>query len=84
MGTGNAKPLVMRLPIRMPEVVTVTNQRLVSPLRREDPRDAVLIKSSLASEHKSLADLPAGAVVGTSAVRRSAQIRQGILSRCRM
>ena len=83
MGTGNANPLVMiRLPIRMPEVVTVTNQRPMSPLRREDPRDAVLIKSSLASEHKSLSDLPAGAVVGTSAVRRSAQIRQGIVSDC--
>ena len=78
MGTGNANPLVILMPIRMPEVVTVTNQRIMSPLRREDPRDAVLIKSSLASEHKSLSDLPAGAIVGTSAVRRSAQIRQGI------
>ena len=43
--------------------------------RREDARDAVLIKSSLASKYNSLSDLPAGAVVGTSAVRRSAQIR---------
>ena len=84
MGTGNANPLVILMPIRMPEVVTVTNQRIMSPLRREDPRDAVLIKSSLASEHKSLSGLPAGAVVGTSAVRRSAQIRQeiGIVSEC--
>lgn len=37
-----------------------------------DPRDALVMKSS--SPHKSLDDLPAGSVVGTSSVRRSAQI----------
>ncbi|TVY42882.1 Porphobilinogen deaminase [Lachnellula occidentalis] len=40
---------------------------------REDPRDAVVMKRGL--EFKTLADLPAGAVVGTSSVRRSAQVK---------
>jgi hydroxymethylbilane synthase len=42
--------------------------------RREDPRDAVVMKSSL-GHFKSLSNLPSGAVIGTSAVRRAAQIR---------
>lgn len=42
---------------------------------RIEPRDVVVMKASLAGELKSLADLPAGAVVGTSSVRRSAQIK---------
>lgn len=41
---------------------------------REDPRDAVVIKSSL--EYKSLGELPEGSVVGTSSVRRIAQLRR--------
>jgi hydroxymethylbilane synthase len=40
---------------------------------REDPRDAVVMKKGLG--FKTLADLPAGAVVGTSSVRRSAQVK---------
>ncbi|KAG9233763.1 porphobilinogen deaminase, dipyromethane cofactor binding domain-containing protein [Amylocarpus encephaloides] len=40
---------------------------------REDPRDAVVMKKG--SEYKTLADLPDGSVVGTSSVRRSAQIK---------
>ncbi|KAH6691439.1 porphobilinogen deaminase [Plectosphaerella plurivora] len=43
---------------------------------REDPRDVVVIKASLAATHKSLADLPAGSVVGTSSIRRIAQLRR--------
>ncbi|KAI1453291.1 porphobilinogen deaminase [Annulohypoxylon moriforme] len=43
---------------------------------REDPRDVVVVKSSLKDKYKTLADLPAGAVVGTSSVRRMAQIRR--------
>lgn len=39
--------------------------------RREDPRDCVLSRSG-----KPLADLPAGARVGTSSVRRQAQLRR--------
>lgn len=39
---------------------------------REDPRDAFVVKKG--SPYKSLKELPAGSVVGTSSVRRSAQI----------
>ena len=42
---------------------------------RADPRDAVVMKAKLTNEFKTLADLPAGAVVGTSSVRRSAQVK---------
>ncbi|PSK76525.1 porphobilinogen deaminase [Candidozyma auris] len=41
-------------------------------LEREDPRDALIMKSG--SSYKSLDDLPHGAVVGTSSIRRSAQL----------
>jgi hydroxymethylbilane synthase len=41
---------------------------------REDPRDCVVMKKGL--EYKSLLELPEGAVVGTSSVRRSAQIKR--------
>lgn len=41
--------------------------------KREDPRDAVVMKNSL--QYKTLADLPDGSVVGTSSVRRSAQVK---------
>src|SRR4029079_10208478 len=42
---------------------------LAAILAREDPRDAFLSLS-----HANLAALPAGAVVGTSSLRRQAQI----------
>jgi len=42
-------------------------------LEREDPRDAVIIKSG--SNSKSLSDLPNGSVIGTSSLRRAAQLR---------
>lgn len=42
-------------------------------LSREDPRDAVVMSKKNAG--KKLEDLPAGSVVGTSSVRRSAQLR---------
>ncbi|PFH59890.1 hypothetical protein XA68_11748 [Ophiocordyceps unilateralis] len=43
---------------------------------REDPRDTLVIKASLARDKgwKTLADLPNGAVIGTSSVRRIAQL----------
>ncbi|KAL4746959.1 porphobilinogen deaminase, dipyromethane cofactor binding domain-containing protein [Aspergillus terricola var. indicus] len=41
---------------------------------RDDPRDALIVKAGL--PYTSLATLPAGAVVGTSSVRRSAQLRR--------
>ncbi|KAI0396866.1 porphobilinogen deaminase [Xylariaceae sp. FL0594] len=43
---------------------------------REDPRDVVVIKKGLEGQYKTLDDLPQGAVVGTSSVRRMAQIRR--------
>lgn len=43
---------------------------------REDPRDVVVVKKSLEGKYKSLADLPKGSIVGTSSVRRMAQIRR--------
>lgn len=39
-----------------------------------DPRDALVMKKD--SPYKSLTDLPAGSIVGTSSVRRSAQINK--------
>lgn len=42
---------------------------------REDPRDVVVVKKELEGKYKTLADLPEGAVVGTSSVRRMAQIK---------
>ncbi|KAI0600432.1 porphobilinogen deaminase [Biscogniauxia sp. FL1348] len=43
---------------------------------REDPRDVVVVKQALRARYRALADLPPGAVVGTSSVRRMAQIRR--------
>ncbi len=43
-------------------------------LVREDPRDAVIFPPR--SPYKTLADLPTGSIVGTSSVRRSAQLRR--------
>ncbi|KAI1076121.1 porphobilinogen deaminase [Whalleya microplaca] len=43
---------------------------------REDPRDVVVVKAGLRDRYRALADLPPGAVVGTSSVRRMAQIRR--------
>jgi hydroxymethylbilane synthase len=43
-------------------------------LEREDPRDVVVMKAGL--NYKTLAELPPGSVVGTSSVRRSAQIKR--------
>jgi len=43
-------------------------------MNREDARDAVVMKPTL--DYKTLADLPAGSIIGTSSVRRSAQIKR--------
>lgn len=42
-------------------------------LTREDPRDAVVMSKKNAG--KKLKDLPSGSVIGTSSVRRSAQLK---------
>ncbi|KAI5478546.1 major facilitator superfamily protein [Pseudohyphozyma bogoriensis] len=43
-------------------------------LEREDPSDALVVKAGL--EYKSLEELPDGSVIGTSSVRRVAQLRR--------
>lgn len=43
-------------------------------LKREDPRDAVVMKEGLA--FTALSELPAGSIVGTSSVRRKAQLKR--------
>ncbi len=43
---------------------------LAAVLEREDPRDALV-----SNQHASLADLPQGAIVGTSSLRRMVQLR---------
>lgn len=43
-------------------------------LEREDPVDSLIVKPGL--DYKSLSDLPDGSVVGTSSVRRVAQLRR--------
>ncbi|PLW20106.1 hypothetical protein PCANC_03885 [Puccinia coronata f. sp. avenae] len=47
---------------------------LASILLREDPRDALIIRNGL--PFTSLAQLPAGSIIGTSSVRRVAQLRR--------
>lgn len=43
---------------------------------REDPRDVVVFKASLAGKgYKTIADLPDGSVIGTSSIRRIAQLK---------
>ncbi|XWW98115.1 hypothetical protein V2A60_006111 [Cordyceps javanica] len=44
--------------------------------KRGDPRDTLVVKKALADRHgwKTLADLPPGSVVGTSSIRRIAQL----------
>ncbi|KUI71022.1 Porphobilinogen deaminase [Cytospora mali] len=43
--------------------------------KREDPRDVVVFRASHGGKYKKLADLPEGAVVGTSSIRRAAQLK---------
>ncbi|KAL6702185.1 porphobilinogen deaminase-like protein [Trichoderma pleuroticola] len=57
------------LPTRLPDSCDLA----AIPLR-DDPRDALIVKAGL--PYTSLQTLPEGAVVGTSSVRRSAQLRR--------
>ena len=43
---------------------------------REDPRDVVVVKKSLGNTYGSIAELPEGSVVGTSSIRRIAQLKR--------
>jgi hydroxymethylbilane synthase len=55
------------MPTTLPEKCTIG-----CIMMRADPRDAVVMKTG--SKYKALGDLPPGSVIGTSSVRRSAQI----------
>ncbi|KAK9240722.1 porphobilinogen deaminase, dipyromethane cofactor binding domain-containing protein [Lipomyces kononenkoae] len=48
--------------------------KLGAILDRTDPRDVLVVRSDLA--HKSLSELPPDSVIGTSSVRRMAQLRR--------
>ncbi len=45
-------------------------------MEREDPVDSLVIKKGKEDAWKTLDDLPAGSVVGTSSVRRVAQLKR--------
>jgi hydroxymethylbilane synthase len=57
------------MPTRIPDDCEVA-----AILPREDPHDALVVKKGL--HYKTLAELPEGSVVGTSSVRRIAQLRR--------
>lgn len=57
------------MPTRLPD-----SCELATIPARDDPRDALIIKAGL--PYTSLKTLPEGAVVGTSSVRRSAQLKR--------
>ncbi|KAH6874399.1 porphobilinogen deaminase, dipyromethane cofactor binding domain-containing protein [Thelonectria olida] len=57
----------------MPTMLPDSCDLAAIPLR-DDPRDALVVKAGLS--YTSLKTLPEGAVVGTSSVRRSAQLRR--------
>jgi len=58
------------LPTTLPEGL-----RLGAIGKREDPRDSVIFRKDKMATHASLADLPAGAWIGTSSLRRVAQLK---------
>ncbi|KAH7138767.1 porphobilinogen deaminase [Dendryphion nanum] len=58
------------MPTQLPE-----NLALAAILSREDPRDALIISPRLPKE-STLATLPEGSTIGTSSVRRAAQLRR--------
>ncbi|CRK14747.1 hypothetical protein BN1723_010461 [Verticillium longisporum] len=47
-------------------------------VERENPHDVVVFKDTVADQYKSIADLPAGSVVGTSSIRRIAQLKRNL------
>ena len=59
------------LPTTLPE-----NMVIGAILEREDPRDAVVMKKSLSDKFKKLSDLPKGALIGSSSLRRQAQLKK--------
>jgi hydroxymethylbilane synthase len=58
------------LPTTLPEDLTIS-----AICEREDPRDALVLRTDLSIENGSLLNLPEGATVGTSSQRRLAQLK---------
>jgi hydroxymethylbilane synthase len=55
--------------------VTPGGLSITATPEREDPRDALVLRAGAVSENPSLKNLAAGAVVGTSSLRRIAQLK---------
>lgn len=58
------------LPTTLPDNLAIT-----AITEREDARDALVLREGCAAPHNSLRDLPRGATVGTSSLRRQAQLK---------
>ncbi|HKP72805.1 MAG TPA: hydroxymethylbilane synthase, partial [Pyrinomonadaceae bacterium] len=58
------------LPTTLPD-----NLAIAAVTEREDPRDALILREGVAGNDASLRTLPHGAVVGTSSLRRQAQLK---------
>jgi len=72
LGERNADMIIHSLkdvPTTLPD-----GMELAGILQREDPVESLVIKTGLS--YKSLDDLPDGSVVGTSSVRRVAQLKR--------
>ncbi|KAJ3054822.1 porphobilinogen deaminase [Rhizophlyctis rosea] len=59
------------VPTTLPE-----GMELGAILEREEPNDALIVKKSLMETYKTIDKLPAGSVIGTSSVRRIAQLKK--------
>jgi hydroxymethylbilane synthase len=58
------------LPTTLPDTLSIT-----AITEREDARDALVLREGDATRHNSLGGLPRGAIVGTSSLRRQAQLK---------
>ncbi|HEV2881771.1 MAG TPA: hydroxymethylbilane synthase [Pyrinomonadaceae bacterium] len=58
------------LPTTLPDNLAIT-----AITEREDARDALILREGVAAANNSLRDLPQGAIVGTSSLRRQAQLK---------
>ncbi|HEV7905849.1 MAG TPA: hydroxymethylbilane synthase [Pyrinomonadaceae bacterium] len=58
------------LPTTLPD-----NLSIAAITEREDARDALVLREGVAAQHNSLGDLARGAIVGTSSLRRQAQLK---------
>jgi hydroxymethylbilane synthase len=58
------------LPTTLPDTLAIT-----AITEREDARDALVLREGVMAQPNSLGDLPRGAIVGTSSLRRQAQLK---------